>query len=160
MLSETKKAFEINFLKICENPRLTPSLNDLEKIEGTNITFICFSTTVFDMLRENFGTHLSLTELQQSLDCEYNIAEKLFNAMNVKSKNISCNEFQDFLSKGDIAILKNLLELQEVCENLGIIFDEKDNLIIEDEIVDEEIEEDFSCLQVLIDACRRRLTYR
>jgi hypothetical protein len=159
MRLDTQYYFKVIFKKIADEPGLKPVLNDLDLIPGTQITFICLSTTIFDMLRETHGSHLSVYELRETLNCDFSEATRLFNCMNIKSKNISCEEFQNFLSKGTIDDINDLLSLSEVVENLGII--QENNVIDEPEknsvIIDEEIEEDTNCIQYIINSVLSRI---
>lgn len=154
MKLDTQYYFKVIFKKIANEPGLTPVLNDLDFIPGTQTTFICLYTTIFDMLRENHGSHLSVYELRESLNCDFSEAQQLYKCMNVKSKNISCEEFQNFLSKGTIDDINDLLSLSEVVENLGIL--QQDEVIDEIEknsvIIDDEIEEDTNCFQYVVNS--------
>jgi len=151
MRLDTQYYFKVIFKKIADEPGLKPVLNDLDLIPGTQTTFICLSTTIFDMLRENYGSHLSVYELRETLNCEFSEAKRLYKCMNVKSKNISCDEFQNFLSKGTIDDINDLLSLSEVVENLGIL--QQDELIEKNStVIDDEIEEDTNCIQYVINS--------
>jgi len=57
--------FKVIFKKIADGPGPKLILKDLDLIPGTQITFICLSTTIFDMLRENHGSNLSDYELRE-----------------------------------------------------------------------------------------------
>ena len=172
MKQQTKINLKNVFLRIIENPSLSPLLNDLDFIENTKITFIMLSSTVFDLLRENHGTHLSVIELMESLDCDYKIATQLHNAINQTSKNISFDEFNDFLGKGSLNDLLEILNIDEVKE---ILIDntnkskdediEKEEIKIEDELIDEderdtEIEETFNCVEYILNQIRENFSNR
>ena len=154
MRLDTQYYFKVIFKKIADEPGLKPVLNDLDLIPGAQTTFICLSTTIFDMMRENHGSHLSVYELRETLNCEFSEAKRLYKSMSVKSKNISCQEFQNFLSKGTIDDINDLLSLSEVVENLGIL--QQGELIDEIEknstVIDDEIEEDTNCIQYVINS--------
>ena len=158
MKLDTQYYFKVIFKKIADEPGLEPILKDLDIIPGTQITFVCLGATIFDMMRENYGSCLSVSELRESINCDFIEATRLHNCMNVKSKNICYEEFQDFLSKGTIDDINDLLSLSEVVENLGLL--QQDNLIDEPErnsiIIDEEIEEDINCLQYIINSVFKR----
>lgn len=166
MKQQTKINLKNVFLRIIENPSLSPLLNDLDFIENTKITFVMLSSTVFDLLRENHGTHLSVIELMESLDCDYKIATQLHNAINQTYKNISFDEFNEFLGKGSLNDLLEILNIDEVKE---ILIDStnksKDKDIEKDELIDEEerdteIEETFNCVEYILNQIRENFSNR
>lgn len=154
MRIDTQYYFKVIFKKIADGPRPKLILKELDLIPGTQITFICLSTTIFDMLRENHGSNLSVYELRESLNCDFIEATRLYDCINTKSKNISCEEFVDFLSKGTIDDINNLLSLSEVVENLGVL--QEDNVIDEPERNTIIIEKNRNCVEYVINSLFKR----
>ena len=111
-----------------------------------NITY-----KIFEILIRGKGTHLSRWELQEVLDIEdTEILDRLFKLLNQNSKNISYEEFHDFLaraSKDDINTIMEVMGLKKIndenLENVDLndVVDELIDEIIKDTIEDKLEEE-------------------
>ena len=120
MQNQTQVRFEKVFLRIADNPSFKPILYSLQYIPGYEITFMSLTQAIFDILVENKGTHLSIYEFQSALNSNTEITDRLFNAINTSSKNISYLEFHDFISRGSAQDIMELIETEDVMKKLNI----------------------------------------
>ena len=169
MQNQTQERFEKVFLRIADNPSLKPILYSLQYIPGYEITFMSLTQAIFDILIESKGTHLSIYELQSALNSNTEITDRLFNAINTSSKNISYLEFHDFISKGSAQDIMELIETKDVMKKLNIYIyppiipdspkpppyspkPHHDDFIIEPNVIyDDSVSKDENCFRTLMD---------